>query len=96
MAPLKLRGTGLETCATFVRRDELWDRQSCLQPAFEPTPPWTCKPDQPAGKPAAAKIGCPPRHPKSPNSSEGLQASRAACIPFDSKSPIKATGASRP
>jgi hypothetical protein len=37
----------------------LWGRQSCLQPAFEPAPPWTCNADQPAGKPTAAKIGCP-------------------------------------
>jgi hypothetical protein len=43
----------------FARRDDLWGRQSCLQPAFEPAPPWTCNPDQPAGKPAAATIGCP-------------------------------------
>jgi hypothetical protein len=40
-------------CATA--RDELWGRQSCLQPAFEPAPPWTCKPDEPA----AARFGCP-------------------------------------
>jgi hypothetical protein len=43
----------------FACRDELWGRQSCLQPAFEPAPSLTCNPDQPAGKPAAAKIGCP-------------------------------------
>src|SRR6266567_711441 len=43
----------------FVLRDELWGRQSCLQPAFEPAPSWTSNPDQPAGKPAAAKTGCP-------------------------------------
>jgi prepilin-type N-terminal cleavage/methylation domain-containing protein len=33
--------------------------QSCLQPAFEPAPPWAHNPEQPAGKPAAARIGCP-------------------------------------
>ena len=43
----------------FACRDELWGRQSCLQRAFEPVPPWMCNPDEPAGKPAAAKIGCP-------------------------------------
>jgi hypothetical protein len=43
----------------FAHGDELWGRHSYLQPAFEPAPPWTCNPGQPARKPAAAKIGCP-------------------------------------
>jgi hypothetical protein len=35
----------------------LWAGNPALQPALEPAPHWI--PGQPAGKPAAANIGCP-------------------------------------